>query len=274
VTKEIINESARITLYSDPLNKRIRIDDYEGEISDVYKLIKESTSDWVEKVIVKSREPEISFFESKGFIQEAFIKGYFNGIDMYFLVRYLNEDRKISNKFTKEESIINDLTKEKSLPEIIYTSEVTIATESDADELTSLYSKIFKVYPTPISEPGYVLKTMKEGTLYVCIRQNGKIVSAASAEINNKFSNAELTDCATLPETQGQGHMKKLLKKLEELMVDRNIKCLYTIARAESTGMNKVFHQLQYMYSGRMINNCYIYSGLEDMNVWFKLINK
>ena len=111
---------------------------------------------------------------------------------------------------------------------------------------------------------------MEEGTRYVLIRNEKKIVSAASAEINLHHSNAELTDCATLPEAEGKGHMKKLLSKLEAVLKKKKIDCLYTIARSESYSMNKAFYQLGYTYGGMMTNNCFIYSGLEDMNVWYK----
>ncbi|MBA4057659.1 MAG: putative beta-lysine N-acetyltransferase, partial [Marivirga sp.] len=143
----------------------------------------------------------------------------------------------------------------------------------DADELALLYSSTFKVYPTPLGDVTHILKTFDEGTKYVVIREQDKIVSVASAEINRRYSNAELTDCATLPGAQGKGYMKKLLTKLEELLMDDHIRCFYTIARAESYSMNKVFHQLNFTYGGRMTNNCFIYSGLEDMNVWYKFSN-
>jgi len=118
----------------------------------------------------------------------------------------------------------------------------------------------------------FLRKTMEEGTVYVVIRQDNKIMSVASAEINRLYSNAELTDCATLPTAQGKGYMKKLIVKLEKILEREGIHCLYTIARAESYSMNKVFWQLNYSYGGRMTNNCFIYSGLEDMNVWYKLL--
>jgi putative beta-lysine N-acetyltransferase len=121
-----------------------------------------------------------------------------------------------------------------------------------------------------LSDPTYVRKTLEEGTIYVVIREHDKIISAASAEVNRQYFNAELTDCATLPEAQGQGHIKKLLSKLEAVLDHDKIQCLYTIARAESYSMNKVFYQLDYSFGGTLVNNCFIYSGLEDMNVWYK----
>ena len=269
---EISNGIARISLYSDPHNKRVRIDDYTGKIKVVLDLIERSTPMWTEKIIIKSRKEEISNFVTQGYQPEAFVKGYFNGVDMYFLSKYTSDARSVNSKYYDEQQIIDKILKEEIPNNQIGIDEVLIATESDAVELTHLYTETFKFYPTPIFEPGYVLKTMKEGTLYVIIREGDKIVSAASAEIEQTFSNAELTDCASLPQAQGKGYMKKLLLKLEQILNQHKIHCLYTIARSESYSMNKVFYQLHYTYSGRMTNNCYIYSGMEDMNVWFKLI--
>jgi putative beta-lysine N-acetyltransferase len=272
VIQKIKNDTTSLSAYIDHFNKRIRIDEYEGDINETLHLLNKNTADWTEKIIIKSKSQDVLFWEQNGFQQEAFIKGYFSGSDMYFLTSYPVKHRKANPKQAEEKGIIDSLLKEKIPGNPVDTSEVLVATEKDADELTAVYASVFMTYPTPISEPGYVLKTMNEGTVYVIIRQNNKIVSAASAELNEKFSNAELTDCATLPQAQGKGHMKKLLSKLEEILLQRNIHCLYTIARAESYSMNKVFYQLHYHYGGLMTNNCIIYSGLEDMNVWYKLI--
>jgi beta-lysine N6-acetyltransferase len=111
---------------------------------------------------------------------------------------------------------------------------------------------------------------MEEGTVFYVIETNDKIVSAASADINNKLVNAELTDCATLPEYRKHGFMKVLLMRLEQELIERGIYCSFSIARSLSYGMNACFHQLGYQYTGRMLNNCYIYDKLEDMNVWVK----
>ena len=271
---EIKNEVASISVYIDSFNKRIRIDEYTGDINSILDLIGQSIQGWTEKVIIKTRTPDISFFQSHGFIKEAFIKRYFGGADMFFMAKYISIQRAHSTKQNKETLIVENLLKEEIQLTKIDITNVSLATVDDADELTELYSTIFKVYPTPLGEPGHVKKTMEEGTKYVLIREENKIVSAASAEINIKYSNAELTDCATLPQAQGKGHMKKLLTKLEEILKTDKINCLYTIARSESYSMNKAFYQLNYEYGGMMKNNCFIFSGLEDMNVWYKWIGE
>ena len=67
-----------------------------------------------------------------------------------------------------------------------------------------------------MNDPSYIKKCMKEHTIFYIFTFEGEIVSAASAEINHFYHNAEMTDCATLPEHRQFGLMKHLLIKLEE----------------------------------------------------------
>ena len=270
MNREIETTNASVSVYEDSYNKRIRVDDYNGAIDEVLIIISKMISGWVEKLIVKSRTENLDFFLTQGFLEEAQVQGYFSGYDMHFVVKYFSPERKLSKKWNEEQLIVKNL---KNLNEGLELKEpvyIQFASLVDSVDLAQLYAENFQVYPTPVSDPHYIQKTMGEGTIYAYIREHGNIVSAASAETNRKYKNAELTDCATQKHAQGKGHMKKLLLALEEKLVGDGIKCLYTLARAESVGMNKAFFQLGYAYGGRLVNNCYIYSGIEDMNVWWK----
>lgn len=66
--------------------------------------------------------------------------------------------------------------------------------------------------------------------------------------------------------------MNHLIAALEKEMADREIFHVFSLARAASYGMNAVLHQSGYSYRGRLINNCYIYESLENMNVWCKTL--
>lgn len=260
---------ARLTLYEDFYSTRIRVDDYSGDLSTVHHLMLAALPPWTQKLIVKSRPGDVDFFRRSGFTEEAKIDGYFEGVNMHFMVKYLLAERGQSTKVVEEERIIQSILtgrRTESSPQV----SVEYATLADAEELASLYSTSFKVYPTPVNDPVHIRKTMNAGTVYVVVREEHRIISAASAEINETYFNAELTDCATAMGQEGKGMMQALLMELEKHLRSRRIKCLYTIARAESAGMNRAFYQLGYSYGGRMIKNCMIYSGLEDMNVWYK----
>lgn len=264
------NDSATVTLYEDEYSRRIRVDDYSGDLTGLLKLIRGSLPSWTEKLIVKVWPADVWFFLNSGFREEAMISGYFSGVNMHFLTKYLVAARGYSNKVKEEEDIIRTLLANPPYPESSPKVQVEFSTPSDAVELAKLYDASFKVYPTPVNDPDHVRMTMKDGTVYVVVREKGKIISAASAEINEAYHNAELTDCVTAAGYEGRGLMRALLLKLEQSLRAHGITCLYTIARSESFGMNKVFHQLGYTFGGRMTKNCMIFSGMEDMNVWYK----
>lgn len=269
--RQLEASGARVTAYEDEYSRRIRVDEYSGTPHDVLGLILDSTRPWTEKLIIKSKPHDVRFFTQNGFAEEATIVGYFSGITMHFLAKYLLASRGQSSKAKTEDDIIRTLLANPPYAESSPLVQVEFAGPSDAEELARLYGALFKVYPTPVSDADHIRLTMKDGTVYVVVRDNGRILSAASAEINQKHHNAELTDCATAAGYEGKGLMRALLLELEKSLRAKGITCLYTIARSESFGMNKVFHQLGYTYGGRMTKNCMIFSGLEDMNVWWKV---
>ena len=118
-------------------------------------------------------------------------------------------------------------------------------------------------------DPAYVEETMQSHVVYRLVRDSsGSLVAAASAETSLEHRNAEMTDFATLPSQRGLGLAQHLLAALEHDMADRGIRSLYTIARARSAGMNRVFYNRGYELTGTLVNNCHIAGQLEDMHVW------
>lgn len=263
-----------LEVYLDPYNKRVRIDDYRGNLSLLVQRAEELAKEsGAEKLIVKGRYEQLLFFIERGFLPEAAIDHYFLGSTAFFLTKYLKHERKQTENWVAEDSIIHSVyglkpADEFSIPLKDY--ELKRVKEEAAAELSQLYKSVFRIYPTPLHDPEYVRKTMKEGTIYYAYFFKGKIVSAASAEVNNAYKNAELTDCATLPEHRKHGLMKWILKELEQELKNRGVYCVYSLARALSFGMNAVLFQLGYKYRGRLVNNCYIYDKLENMNAWVK----
>ncbi|MEW4284783.1 putative beta-lysine N-acetyltransferase [Priestia koreensis] len=273
--KRIMNTSpCYIEYVCDHFNKRLRIDDYRGNVLLVIEeMLKEREKHQYEKLIFKSKFEHISSFISNGFQLEALIPDYFNGSTAYFMTQYFETARHQTEKWIEEDQIIQSV---KRLPlslDLIALSSSYVkgfATVDDANELASLYQTVFEIYPAPLHHPNYVKGLLEEGAVFAIIRHNNRIISAASAEVNETYHNAELTDCATLPEYRKHGLMKHLLVALEENLASRQIFCVYTIARSLSFGMNAAFYQLGYEYYGRLTNNCFIFDKLEDMNVWTK----
>lgn len=268
------SENYAIEAYVDPFNKRLRVDDYAGNIYEVLQKAETlSTEKKAEKLIIKARREDFTNLLKSCFQLEAVIDRYFLGSDAYVFTKYFTDERKRSNHWIKEDEIVQHLASlERQLQQAAPPKEYVLqkVRETDANALAKLYKDVFEVYPTPLHDPEYIKKTIRDGTVYYCFRFNGKIVSAASAEVQPIYKNAELTDCATLKEHRKHGLMKILLQKLEEELKSNGIFHVYTIARALSVGMNAAFHQLGYTYRGRLINNCYIFDKLEDMNVWCK----
>lgn len=274
----INNGNFYIDLTLDVFNKRIRVDDMRGNIeialSFVQELVKEKS---IEKLIIKVRKEDYDILLQNGFICEAKVDRYFLGNDMYFFCKYFHEQRMVSEYWLKEDKIAEDVCLRKQhqddeTPPPIYI--IKKLEEADAEQLAQLYRTIFQIYPVPLDDPDYIKKTMRNGTVYYGFYCDGEIVSAASAEKNDIYKNAELTDCATLPAHRKHKLMKWLLETLEDDLRTDGIYCAYSIARALSFGMNMVLHQLGYVYKGRLLNNCYIFDKLEDMNVWVKDLSK
>lgn len=274
--KKVQKSGYSITFTLDQLNKRVRVDDYLGHFSScVSEALQAVTAISAEKLIFKARKEHASYLIQQGFVYEAKIDHYYLGSDCYLLVKYFTNERRNSEHWIKEDQILEDIftrVKKGALQSPPRSLTLRKAEEADASLLAGLYRAVFKVYPTPMNDPDYIKKSMQENTIFYIYVNEGQIVSAASAELNRFYHNAEITDCATLPEFRQFGLIKNLISKLEDELSNLQIYCVYSIARALSFGMNAALHQQHYEYRGRLTNNCYIFDKLEDMNMWVKQI--
>ncbi|AST91763.1 MULTISPECIES: putative beta-lysine N-acetyltransferase [Sutcliffiella] len=259
----------------DYYNKRLIIENMDGELSSLFDYINAlEKENYVEKIIIKASQDYLFPLLNKGYILEAYVPKFYRGEDRFFICRYKTQDRYHSPNFIKEDEIVNIVqNKEK----VTVTSELKgfkleKATVHDVEALAILYKQVFTVYPVPIFDPKYIEKQMKNNTVFYYVKdETEKIIAAASAEINIVGKSAEITDCATLPSSRKGGYMKHIITSLENELKQQNITCIYSIARAQSFGMNAVLHQLDYTYTGRLKNNCYIFDKIEDMNMWVKI---
>jgi putative beta-lysine N-acetyltransferase len=203
---------------------------------------------------------------------EATIEGYFDGDDATVVAGYPDPDRARRRDAEEQERILATVRSRPPKPEprpLPDGYRAATATASDADDLARLYSEVFASYPFPITEPQYLVDTMRSHVVYRIVRDDGgRLVAAASAETASGYRNAEMTDFATLPDQRGHGLALGLLAALEDEMARRGIPNLYTIARARSFGMNQVFANRGYRWTGTLVNNCHIAGRFEDMHVW------
>lgn len=274
-TKILKTPDYAIHLYIDYFNKRLRVDDYRGNVNMiVVELNKLMDTYQFTKLIYFSRFEHWRGLLSIGFELEGIINGYFNGSDNYIMTLYKENERRASSSWLQEDAIIQSIrekgrkTDESKLPGQYSIRKARI---EDAVKLAELYANVFPIYPTPMNNPDYVTKVMASGgTIFYVVECNNELVSAASAEINALLHNAEITDCATLPEHRKYGLLKQIMVELEKELKDSGIYCAFSLARALSYGMNAALYQLGYQYNGRLTNNCFIFDKIENMNVWVK----
>lgn len=260
----------------DPQNQRVKVMNVQtsnldgGYIHHLQAIEKETG---FTKTIIYSKKGDVDFFLNHGFHQEGKIDGFFNGQNAYILAKFQSQER-AESKLKKEEDEIITLAKQnanraerKSLPE---TMNIRMAQSSDANQLSELFQVVFKTYPTPVHEPDYIKQVMSEDTTFMVVEVENQIVSVASAEVSSDLGSVEMTDCATHPDFRGHGLLSYLFFALEEVMEKMGIYFLYSLTRAQSPAMNITASKHGYQYRGRLVNNCDIFSGYEDMNIWVK----
>lgn len=273
-TKILKTPHYTIHLYIDYFNKRLRVDDYRGNVNLIVQELNKAMDSYnFTKLIYFSRFEHWQQLLSIGFELEGIINGYFNGSDNYIMTCYKENERRTSTSWIQEDAIIQSIrekgrkTDKSKLPNQY---SIRKANTEDAAKLAELYDNVFPIYPTPMNNPDYVKKMISGGTIFYVVECSNQFVSAASAEINPSLHNAEITDCATLPEHRKYGLLKRLMVELEKELKDVGIYCAFSLARALSYGMNAALYQLGYRYNGRLTNNCFIFDKIENMNVWVK----
>ncbi|MBO8171331.1 MAG: putative beta-lysine N-acetyltransferase [Bacillaceae bacterium] len=224
------------------------------------------------KIIVYARKKDVELVRSFGYREEGRIDGFFNGKNAYLLSSFPENKRGIPVEPEEEDRILElaqskDPLERKVLPEGLTLRQ---ACPDDADELVQVFRTVFPVYPTPVHEPAYLKKMMQNHVAFMLIEKEGRIISVASAEITPENGCAELTDCATLPEFRGQSLLSYLFFALEDHLEQQGIYYLFSLTRAISPGMNITTARHGYRYRGRLIQNCVISTGFEDMNIWVK----
>ncbi|OPX87655.1 putative beta-lysine N-acetyltransferase [Pelotomaculum sp. PtaB.Bin117] len=265
-----------------PYNRRITVYNFslaldEGASAMVQTLSEKAAAQGFDKVWLKTGLKWAHSFLGAGVKLEAAIPGYFAGEKPALLFSgFLSEQRKIPSNSKNLDQIKKlvlarkDGGGQRPLP-----AGITLrwGQTGHCGALANLYSRVFATYPFPIFDSGYLKRTMRHNVCYITAWHGRELVAAAAAEMNPAEKNAEVTDFATAPGWRGHGLAGCLLNQLESRLLSDGIRCLYTIARSSSTGMNRVFANTGYEYCGVLIKNCNISGSFEDMNVWAKIID-
>ena len=243
----------------------------------VSSLLEKAQASGYTKVLAKIPRSNSNAFLNAGYRKEAEIPGFYAGKeDALFLCYYLSKHRILERNSAKIEKVYK-LSKQKQVArESVITQPLDVKltlrnmSKDDVHRMAELYSCVFPSYPFPIVDSNYLLETMESHVDYFGIETGSKLIALSSLEKDIKNKNAEMTDFATLPEWQSRGVAKHLLVHMEEQAKPKGILTAYTIARAESPGMNIVFTKNAYRYGGRLTNNTNISGHIESMNIWYK----
>ncbi len=264
----------------DPHNRRVKLyglvpDDLQSPEIRLLVSGLDQAPDLYSKLTVYALPGEEEAWIRGMFLNEGFIAGFFaDGVPAELWARYADDSRMDAPRDGEHDEIVA-LAAEKVTrrPELPDGYSCRVADPADADQLASLLQDTFSEYPVPLSA-GHLSRAMAEGANhYRCVEDEaGRLVAAASAELDLKRKAAEMTDCATDPEHRGQGLMAYILWRLgQDVARIHGIEDVYTLARADEVGMNCVFSRLGYNYTGRLVNNCRMPNGWESMNVWCRL---
>jgi putative beta-lysine N-acetyltransferase len=275
---ELAGDRWRATVTASDLNRRLQVLEHRGpdvaELAEVLRQEAESRS--YGKVFLKARALERPALEAAGMEAEATLWGYFDGVDGVVMSMFVDDERRQRPFAAEEAAILEGVMARPPEPDprpLPRGYRESTAGPEDAEPLAELYADVFASYPFPITDPGYLRDSMASHVVYRLIRNaHGRLVAAASAETAPALSNAEMTDFATRPGERGNGLALRLLAGLEEEMAVRGLTNLYTIARARSFGMNRVFRNRGYEMTGTLANNCHIAGQFEDMHVWCRTL--
>jgi putative beta-lysine N-acetyltransferase len=263
------------TIFLDHYNRRIRVLSYEATNFEalVLRLRWLAEANGLDKIVCMATALDWLEFLRFGYVLEAVIKHFHRGEDAFVVSKFRSQERLTSVSLMDEILLIERILAERPpwpqrpVPE---GTTVRMASTGDIDVLVELYRSVFASYPSPLLHASYLRSVFDSDSLFAVAERKGQVIAAASAELHHHDRAAELTDCATRPDARGGGLMVHLLRRLEVELVARRYVCAYTMARARSFGMNRVFHRLGYAFMGRLVNNCDIYGAIEDMNIWVR----
>lgn len=266
-----------VKLYVDNINSRLKILDYKCINEEVILgIIDLAKREGLGKIISNCRIRLLKPFRNCGFTIEGIINGFFQGEDAYCISFFTDPQRKDSMHKAEEDSIIHSCISNcgQYIPNQRTEYQVRDAAVSDIPQMVKLFSEVFETYPSPIFSMEYLKKVMGERVLFKVAVDSNKLISIASADMDLVNMNAEITDCATYPKYRGKNILSNLIFKLESDLKKKGFHTLYSLSRAINPGINKVLCKHSYRYCGRLVNNCHICGGFEDMNIWIKRLKK
>jgi len=226
------------------------------------------------KIFAKIPAGQARAFVEEDFRCEARVPRLYGGRESALMLScFLDEERERSQTAARNEAVMSVCRRRRKEPADAALPEravLRVCRAEDAGAMAEVYRLVFPTYPFPISDAGYLRRTMASHIVYFGVWLAGELAALSSAEMDTAAGAVEMTDFATLPRYRGQSLATSLLSAMEVEMQRRGMATAYTIARAPSFGMNITFARMGYRFGGRLINNTNIGGQFEDMNVWHK----
>lgn len=229
------------------------------------------------RVFARVPAPACGHFVSSGYLPRARIPGLYRGeVDGFYMAAYRDP---LQSGWQDGIDDVLAVAEEKGRkgaesPALEPNFTCTPATPADAPALAAIYRKVFATYPVPVHDPAYLVREMHRDLHCFCIRDGEKIAAIASAAVDPEGQFAEMTGFATLPEYRGRGFSARLLRQMEAKMRSIGIKTTFAIARARSHPANIVFARAGYTHAGTVPGCVNICGSLEDMSIWYRLLDE
>lgn len=206
---------------------------------------------------------------------EGMISSFFNGEDAHIYALFLDEGRH-EPALNQLEKNVARLVKRRmgkgpdhkfELPPGFF---MRWAEKKDAKQMSRLYQKVFKSYPTPMNDPSFISEMMDNDVYFLVVDHDRQVVSACSADLLTPFCSAELSDCATYRQYRSRQLLSYQVAHLVPRLKKIGVKTLFSYSRSVSHGMNLVNAKHGFTFGGRMVQNSNICGRLENMNIWYK----
>ena len=259
-----------VEVYDDEYSNRLRCD--HPDVSDGRELgeslIQKAQDLGRNRVVLLAHERLADDLTQTGMVLEATIPGFYGGdADCVVMGAALDEARSGLGEPQQVQQIAEQVEAIQPLRRHAHVATERACAE-DAGEIAELLGETFPQYPTPSHDPKYVEAQIEDGVPFRLIREEGKVITCASADLVREARTAELTYCATRPSARGRGLMQAVLTDLMDDLRDMDYPTAFTLARATIPGVNLAFARLGFTYCGTMGQSCRIGSGIEDMNVF------
>lgn len=254
------------------LNDRVYITDATIEVPNTFHNEVESFAKegGYSKIIAKVKGAQVLPFLKRGYQIEATVPGYFGLQDAIFISRFFDEERASCDHMDLSDGIINEVQNVDSWEPGSFAQPVLFrkCNQSDVRALSKLYQLAFSSYGSPIGDENYIKNSIDSGVDYFCVEYMNAIVACVRIEYEKDAPNARLYDTVVLSQFRNEGIASALIFEASKYLKNNDVQFIYSVCRASSFAINKVFARLGFEYGGRLINNNLVNNKLVSMNVW------